>query len=140
MSMNRPQRDGVQSLKTYAASACAATRRRGPLAAVSPWRARRSCASSVITTTRVPTPMWGGTMVLTPLLRIAVLNEDEAVWPFTTGSVSVISRVTRAGSSIDERVALEGLHEDLHAVLQERLLVADDVFRARRSARRWWAP
>ncbi len=65
-------------------------------------------------------PMWGGTMVLTPLFSVAGLNEDEAVWPFTTGSVSTISRVTRCGSSMDEGVALEGLDEHFHAIDGDR--------------------
>ena len=47
-----------------------------------------------------PQSKTGRTMVLAPLERVAGLNEDEAVWPLTTGSVSVISSVTRAGSSM----------------------------------------
>ena len=53
---------------------------------------------------RVPATMWVGTMVRTPFDSIAGLNEPDAVWPFTTGSVSVISRVTRAGNSIESAV------------------------------------
>ncbi len=45
--------------------------------------------------------MWVGTMVLTPLDSIAGLKEPEAVWPFTTGSVSTISKVARWGISIE---------------------------------------
>jgi hypothetical protein len=49
--------------------------------------------------TRVPEAMYGGTMVRTPLLRMAGLYDDEAVWPFTDGSVSTISSTTVRGSS-----------------------------------------
>jgi hypothetical protein len=65
-------------------------------------------------------------MVLTPFDSTAVLNEDEAVWPFTTGSVSVISSVTRRQFD-RQRPAFEGLQEHLHAVREERLLVADHI-------------
>ena len=50
---------------------------------------------------RVPLTMWVGTMVRTPLDSKAGLNEPEAVWPFTTGSVSTISNVARWGISIE---------------------------------------
>ncbi len=55
----------------------------------------------MFTTTRVPTTIWVGTMVRTPFDSMAGLNEPEAVWPFIAGSVSVISRVTFAGISIE---------------------------------------
>ena len=66
-------------------------------------------------------------MVLAPFDSIAGLNEDEAVWPLTTGSVSVISSVTRGRQFDGDGDAFEGLEIDLHAVGEERLLVADDV-------------
>ena len=48
---------------------------------------------------RVPTPICGGTITRNPLSTMAGLYDDDAVWPFTTGSVSVISTVIFCGIS-----------------------------------------
>jgi hypothetical protein len=45
-------------------------------------------------------------MVRTPLESTAGLNDDDAVWFLMAGSVSVISRVTRAGISMEIGVSL----------------------------------
>ncbi len=37
-------------------------------------------------------------MTRAPLASLAGLYEDEAVWPFIAGSVSVTSKVTRGGN------------------------------------------
>ena len=52
-------------------------------------------------TTRVPEPTCGGTMMRAPFDNLAGLYDDDAVCPFTTGSASTISSVTRAGNSIE---------------------------------------
>ena len=54
--------------------------------------------SSVWMTTRVPAEMCGGTITRAPFASLAGLYEDEAVWPYIAGSVSVTSNVTRGGS------------------------------------------
>ena len=56
---------------------------------------------AVVTTTRVPAWMWGGTITRWPLERIAGLKEEDAVCPLTTGSASTTSNTTRGGSSTD---------------------------------------
>ena len=58
----------------------------------------------MVITTRVPVTMCVGTIVRTPFDKVAGLNEPDAVWPFTTGSVSVISRMTFCGISMDTGV------------------------------------
>ena len=45
-----------------------------------------------------------GTIVRTPFDKVAGLNEPDAAWPLTTGSVSTISRITFCGISIDTGV------------------------------------
>ena len=87
-------------------------------------------------------------MVLTPLDSMAGLNEPDAVWPLTTGSVSTISKVARWGISMemalkygepDIVVKAVGYHhhdptaDNLYAVL---VMAADAISGARPGARR----
>ncbi len=55
---------------------------------------------------RTPGTMCVGTIVRTPLESTAGLKEPDAVWPFTTGSVSATSSVIRAGSTMEIGVPL----------------------------------
>ena len=56
-------------------------------------------------------------------------SDDEAVCPFTTASASTISRLDRVGQLHRDRALVVQLHHHVHAVLQERGGVAEDVAR-----------
>jgi len=64
----------------------------GPGAGIHPFRSRPGSVR--------PPPCREGFMILMPLEALAGLYDEEAVWPFTVGSVSTTSRTTFSGSSI----------------------------------------
>ena len=71
--------------------------------------------------------MWVGTMVLTPFDRSAGLKEPDAVWPFTTGSVSTISKCGALGNFDRDGVAFEQLQLHVHILGQVGCGIANDV-------------